>query len=202
MKPCQILAFVPFVFALQGPAWAQTSKASTVIVGNTSSNPVPVAPQGTTTVTGTVTLGGTPSVTLSGTPSVTLSGTPTVKLGGSPDVVVANSPSEPIPVTGKVEVIPSPPPSPRNQSLSGATSGSHSFPIDPPVKVDVLAMSSRDRLYLEFVGSPPFSIELAAGSNVVVPMPQGMYVSQVNTQCSDPDGLCEFFIINMLGPQQ
>jgi hypothetical protein len=64
-----------------------------VQVVNTSSQPVPVAPTGTTTVTGSVSISGTPSVSIAGTPSVSLSGTPSVSLAGTPSVSLSGTPS-------------------------------------------------------------------------------------------------------------
>lgn len=209
MKQAHALAIVPLLVGLHGTGWAQAGK-NTVVVGNTAANPVPVVTQGTTAISGSVSLTGTPSVTLSGSPSVTLSGnpgvtlsgTPSVTLSGSPNVTVANAPNNPVPITGKVEIVPGPAPSQINYGFFGATSGQQSHPVNPPVNVSTLVMSSRDRLYLEFVGFPGLTIELFPGQTVVVPFPHPIYVTQVNSTCSDPDGLCEFFAINMLGTQQ
>src|SRR5262252_2044548 len=56
----------------------QTLSSQNVLVVNGSGQPVPTAPQGTTNVAGTVSVGNTPGVNVMNTPAVTISGTPSV----------------------------------------------------------------------------------------------------------------------------
>lgn len=101
-----ILTAASFGTARVKAAPAPPGGTSNVNVVNTTSNPVPTAAQGTTTVSGTVAISGTPSVSVSGTPSVSVSGTPSVSISGTPSVsvsgtpsvTVGNTPSNPVPV--------------------------------------------------------------------------------------------------------
>jgi len=60
-----------------------------VNVVNSPSTPVPVAPQGTTNVAGTVNVGNTPNVNVTNTPSVSVANTPSVTLAGTPTVALS-----------------------------------------------------------------------------------------------------------------
>jgi hypothetical protein len=72
------------------PAVAQKSPApQNVLVVNGSGQPVPTAPQGTTTVAGTVNVGNTPSVSVINTPSVNVTNTPSVNVANTPTVNLA-----------------------------------------------------------------------------------------------------------------
>jgi len=64
-----------------------------VLVVNGSGQPVPTAPQGTTTVTGTVNVGNTPSVNVANIPSVSVANTPSVVVTNSPTVTLAGGAS-------------------------------------------------------------------------------------------------------------
>ena len=80
------------------PALSQAHQTQPVLVVNGSGAPVPVVPQGTTNVSGTVNLtagstvsiGNTPSVNVANNASVTVSNTPTVTLAPGAGVMVAN----------------------------------------------------------------------------------------------------------------
>jgi hypothetical protein len=62
-----------------------------VMVVNDATTPVPVLPQGTTTVAGTVNIGNVPTVTLAGNPVIALAGTPTVTLSPGATVSVGGT---------------------------------------------------------------------------------------------------------------
>jgi hypothetical protein len=72
------------------------SKAQDVIVVNPPSAPVPTISQGTVTVSGTVSVAGTPAVTLAGTPGVAIAGTPTVNLAAGTGLTVNNTAASPV----------------------------------------------------------------------------------------------------------
>ena len=77
------------------PAFGQKSTLggpgpSPVLVVNGTGAPVPVAPQGTTNVAGTVNVGNTPSVNIANTPSVSITGSPTVTLAPGASTGVTN----------------------------------------------------------------------------------------------------------------
>src|SRR5215469_2514513 len=83
------------------PVFAQQKNPSpptqNVLVVNSSGQPVPTAPQGTTNVAGTVNVGNTPNVNVANTPNVNVANTPSVNVPISPTVQLGNSPSSPIP---------------------------------------------------------------------------------------------------------
>jgi len=66
--------------------------ALNVTVVNTPTHPVPMAPQGTTNVAGTVNVGNTPNVNIANSPSVSIAGTPTVVLAPGGITGVTNTP--------------------------------------------------------------------------------------------------------------
>jgi hypothetical protein len=84
------IAMIIFAFAIASlnPGSAQGAKANEVTVANTSSEPVPTLAQGTTTVTGSIGLTGTPSVNVARMPS--LSGNVTVDNTAAAPVLVSD----------------------------------------------------------------------------------------------------------------
>ena len=102
MHANRMIAFVAVVATralISVPAVVGQSKTSQVVVVNSPSQPVPTAAQGTTNVTGTVTLasgstvniGNNPSVNVSNTPNVNVTNTPTVNLAAGTSVIVQQS---------------------------------------------------------------------------------------------------------------
>jgi len=71
------------------PAIAQGAIQAVRVVNN-SGQPVPTAAQGTTTVTGTVNVGNTPSVSVTNTPNVNIANTPNVTLSSGASVAVTS----------------------------------------------------------------------------------------------------------------
>lgn len=68
----------------------------TVTVENAPTNPVPVQVQNAPTVSGSVSITGTPNVSVTNTPSVKVTSLPAVTVSGTPTVTVANASSSPV----------------------------------------------------------------------------------------------------------
>jgi hypothetical protein len=90
-----VVGLAIFGMNLDHPAHASASGNPIVTVGNTSANPVPTVTQGTTAVSGNVSITGTPNVNVSNVPAVQAqqSGPWTVGINGTPTVNVASLPA-------------------------------------------------------------------------------------------------------------
>jgi hypothetical protein len=77
-------------------ASAPPAPAANVNVVNTPTNPVPTAAQGTTAVTGSVDISGTPTVSLAAGTTVGISGTPTVGLASNARVAINSAATVPV----------------------------------------------------------------------------------------------------------
>ncbi len=92
-------------------ALASGSNVGLTISGSavSSSNPLPVAVQGTVPVSGTVGISGTVPVSgtvgISGTPNVAVTNTPAVTVSGTPNVAVTNTPAVTVSGTAQVNVV-------------------------------------------------------------------------------------------------
>jgi len=103
------LTFAPLRQSVDGIAKAAPGNLSSVVVTNTTANPVPVAAQGTTNIAGNVGVASMPAVTLDPTGNtVSLAGGTTVGVNSLPDVKldssgnsvqVANTAANPVAVT-------------------------------------------------------------------------------------------------------
>src|SRR5438045_7281882 len=105
-KSCLTIAILVLTTALINPdhAIAQSgdgkkvspavdTKVTDVRVVNTNTEPVPTIVQGTTSVTGTVMVEGTPNVNIANTPTVGLASGTNVGISGTPNVNIANKPT-------------------------------------------------------------------------------------------------------------
>src|SRR5262249_7851457 len=111
--PTQVATLL-FALAFATEALAQSAKD--VTVANTPGNPVPVVSQGTTAVSGAVSINGTPSVNIAGTPSVNIVNPVTVvpqgttavsgavSISGTPSVNIVNSSPLPVAAQGTTTV--------------------------------------------------------------------------------------------------
>jgi hypothetical protein len=80
-------------FFVSVPAFSQIHQTQPVLVTNGSGQPVPTVAQGTTNVSGSVSLASGSTVNVGNTPSVNVANTPNVNVSNTPNVNVTNTPT-------------------------------------------------------------------------------------------------------------
>jgi len=85
---------------------ARVSQPQSVLVMNTSAQPVPTVAQGTTAVSGTVAVSSLPSVQIATGQNVGITGTPSVNIAAGQSVGISNTGANPVPVEMNTSHVP------------------------------------------------------------------------------------------------
>jgi hypothetical protein len=172
------------LFAVAFATEVMAQAAKDVTVANTPANPVPVVSQGVTAISGVVSLNGTPNVNV-------------VNSSGSPLAVTAQGTTQ---VSGAVEITKLPTAS-VTYSVGGATQGHQTYEIaDGPIHTSLLVLSSTSWVGVQFFGpAVALNVSVFPNQTVVIPLTERLPFDRIETDCADPDGVCEYFSINVVG---
>jgi hypothetical protein len=85
-------------------------------------------------------------------------------------------------------------------ALQGATFGQQTFPVGGTLNASLVTMSSRNRILITLRGSlTNLPIEIFPNQSVVLPLPERLGVNEIDTDCTDTSGNCDFFTIALIG---
>lgn len=151
------------------PSHAGGPPGPDVRVVNTTANPVPVVQQGTTSISGNVSITGTPNVNVANSPTVQVGNTPNVTVANSPTVQVGNDANHPVPVSVQDTAVSTPTNSVQVEFLAIDAGISKTQTLPTAITVRLLTLGTTDDVAVTLMspGETPF----VRGDGVVILQP-------------------------------
>jgi hypothetical protein len=141
-----------------------------VTVVNTTANPMPVVQQGPVSISGGISISGTPNVTVANTPSVTVANTPTVNLANGATVKI--SPETPVPVSLST-----------GQIFRFHVAKAHDDADPSPLGLPIYTVPAGKRLLVQYINAftrgDQLSLLLSPGRAIEIPLVGGQATFQL-----------------------